>query len=175
MMTRNLLGGSCLMVAVACGFLGAAFGQDTNFAAGPQYLVNGSPLFARSIATPSMPLSEPALAVGATNATGVLIDGADNQTSLPPSADALPQVDLFSIYYGKPSEGVVEISFSKAETEIPASISGLGVWQLTTAQNLINLGYGVTLGEAARYGVAQTRRATHLYTNADIDRLHAGG
>ena len=39
--------------------IGAA--QDTNFSAGPQYLVTGSsPMFLRSIATPSMSL-EPSL------------------------------------------------------------------------------------------------------------------
>jgi len=69
--------------------LGIAFGQDTNFPAGPQYLMNGSPLFARTISTPSFALTDPPLQVGASNATGVLIAGAGDQTVLPPASDTL--------------------------------------------------------------------------------------
>lgn len=36
----------------------AAFGQDTNFATGPQYLITtGSPMFARPISTPTLSFS----------------------------------------------------------------------------------------------------------------------
>jgi|HubBroStandDraft_6_1064221.scaffolds.fasta_scaffold00005_134 hypothetical protein len=159
--------------------LGIAFGQDTNFAAGPQYLLNNnSPLLARSISTPSMSLAGPLLEVGASNATGVLIPGAEAQTVIPPLAVALPRTDLASIYYGRPPVSVVEISFPEASggslssNPLPASILDTGVWQITTAQALRERGYGVTLPEAAAHGKARTRHATHIYTNADIDRLH---
>src|SRR5260370_41480889 len=77
----------------------AAFviGQDTNFASVPQYLMNGSPLFARSISTPSLSLAGPPLDTGASNATEGLTAGADNQTASPrPPAEP----NLFTIYYG---------------------------------------------------------------------------
>jgi hypothetical protein len=93
---------------------GTAFGQDTNFASGPQYLMQGSPLFARSISTPSLPLTGPPLDVGASNATENLIAGADNQTAVPPRP---PDVNLFPIYYGETQASVIEISSApEAET-----------------------------------------------------------
>ena len=71
----------------------AAFGQETNFVTGPQYLITtGAPMFARAISTPSVSFSSPPLEVGADNATVRLTAGAENQTVLSP-ADALPQVD----------------------------------------------------------------------------------
>ena len=161
---------------------GVALGQDTNFATGPQYLMNyGSPLLAHPISTPSMSLASPPLEVGASDATGVLIAGASAQNVLPPSPDALPKIDLFPIYYGGPPVGEnAGISFSyttepsSLPSEIPPSISDSGVWQMTTAQALRERGYGVTLAEAAAYGKARIRHGTHVYTNADIDRLHGG-
>jgi hypothetical protein len=158
--------------------LGAAFAQDTNFSTGPQYLMNyGSPMLARPISTPSMSLSEPPLEIGADTATAPLIAGAQNQTVLPPSPDALPKVDWFSIYYGAAPVNVIEIRFPGASSrrELPSSILDTGVWQVTTAQALRERGYGVTLAEAAAYDKAHYRRATRVYTNADIDRLRGGG
>jgi hypothetical protein len=161
---------------------GAAFGQDTNFATGPQYLMNyGSPLLAHPISTPSMSLAGPPLEVGASDATGVLIAGAGDQNVLPPNPDALPKIDLFPIYYGGPPVAENrEISFSyptepsSLPAEIPPSILDSGVWQMTTAQALRERGYGITLAEAAAYSKARTRHGTHVYTNADTDRLRGG-
>jgi hypothetical protein len=163
--------------------LGMAFGQDTNFPSGPQYLLNpdptnpGSPLFARPISTPSLSLAAAPLEVGASNATGVLTSGAGDQNVLPPSPDALPKVDFFPIYYGEPQVSVVEISFaanSETQNELPASILDTGVSQFTTVQALRERGYGVTLPEAAANSRAHARHGTRVFTNADIDRLHSG-
>lgn len=164
----------CLLVLFSA--LGVAFAQDTNFSSGPQYLMSGSPLFARPISTPSISLAGPPLVVGASNATGVLIAGAENQTDLPPSADALPQIDLFPIFYGRPAASVIEISFSPEafSDSLAGSILDTGVLQITTAQALRERGYGLTFVEAAAYGKAHARRANRLYTNSDIDRMHSG-
>ncbi len=170
----------CLFLVLST--LGIAFGQDTNFPTGPQYLMNpdfvrnGSPSFLRPISTPTMSLTDPPLEVGASNATGVLIAGADNQTVLPPSPDTLPKADLFPIFYGEPKAGTIEISFltEPPANESPASIFDTGVWQMTTAQALRERGYGISLVEGAAYGKAHTRHANRVYTNADIDRLHSG-
>ena len=163
-----------LSVATVVISIGMAFAQDTNFSNGPQYLMNGSPTFARSISTPSMSLDGPPLEVGADNATGVMIPGADNQTVLPPSAVALPEVDLFPIYYGTNPVSVVAVSFAEnlSRSELPASILDSGVEQVTTVEVLRERGYGVNLAEAAQFGRAHSRHATRVFTNADIDRLH---
>jgi hypothetical protein len=151
------------------------FGQDTNFASGPQYLMNGSPLFARSISTPSLSLAGPPLETGASNATVRLIAGADNQTASPQPA---AEPNLFTIYYGGRPTSVIEISFAEPSsgslTEVPASILDTGVSQVTTAQALRQRGYGVTMGGAAAYVKANSGHATRVYTNADIDRLRGG-
>jgi hypothetical protein len=153
--------------------------QDTNFANGPQYLMNGSPLFARPIATPSMALKDPPLEVGASVATGVLIAGAQNETVVPPRAVDVPSIDLLPIFYGygRDSASVIEISFAESSsesplTELPTSILDTGAGQITTAQALRERGYGVTVGEAAAHEKAHARHANHVYTNSDIDRLH---
>ncbi len=173
---------SCVLLLLSA--LGIALGQDkdTNFPSGPQYLMtsdlikNGSPLFWRSISTPSMSFTEPPLEVGASNATDVLIAGAENQPVLPPDPDALPKIDLLPIFYGGRPASVIEISFPSEPSpdRLPASILDTGVSQMTTAQALRERGYGVTLAEGAAYGRAQIRHASRIYTNADIDRLHIG-
>jgi hypothetical protein len=158
--------------------VGIASGQDTNFATGPQYLMNyGSPMFAQPISTPSLSLAGPALDVGASNATGVLIAGANDRNVSPPAAVALPQIDLLPIFYGAAPVNVVEISFAESDaslSRIPDSILDAGVWQVTTADALRERGYGVTLVEAAASGKARMRHAARVYTNADIARLHGG-
>jgi hypothetical protein len=159
---------SCALLVFS---LAAAFGQDTAFATGPQYLMQGSPLFARPIATPTLSLPGPALEVGANNATESLVAGASNQTAVPARH---PDVNLFPIYYGATRGSVIEISFAEAtsSTQLPASILDSGVWQITTAQALRERGYGVTLAQAAADSKARVRHGTRVFTNADIDRLH---
>jgi len=161
---------------------GIAFSQDTNFATGPQYLMNyGSPLFARSIATPSLSLAGPPIEVGASDATGVLSAGAGVQNVLPPSPDALPKIDFFPIFYGgAPVSENGEITFShpiepsSPPVEIPPSISDNGDLQITTTQALRERGFGVTVAEVAAEAKARIQHANHVYTNADAARLHGG-
>ena len=191
----------CTTLIVA---LGAAFAQDTNFASGPQYLMNqtsgyassysaisgsqqygpinygpadyGSTFFLRPISTPSLSFSTPPLEVGASNATGALIAGAENQVVLPPQAIALPKFDLFPILYGQPAAQRIEISFSESSeaSPLPSSIAEDGVVQMTTLHALQQRGYGVTVAQAAAYSKARAAHATRVYTNADIERLRSG-
>jgi hypothetical protein len=167
---------SCFTL-LALSMIGTAFGQDTNFATGPQYLAMGSPLFARPISTPSLSLSGPALEAGARSATAGLTAGAGIRTVPPPSADALPAVNFFPIYYGPPPASVIEIRSSSSiasPRELPPSLLDSGVWQVSSAQILRERGYGVLLPEAAAYQKSQARHAHRVYTNADLDRLHGG-
>jgi hypothetical protein len=161
--------GTVLVLSVC----GTAFAQDTNFSTGPQYLLQGSSLFARSISTPTLSLPAPALEAGAANATENLVAGAENQTAVPPTH---PDANLFPIYYGPAPSSVIEINFSPAPSanQLPPSILDDGVWQITTAQALRERGHGVTLAEAGVHSKAGIRHATRVYTNADVERLHGG-
>jgi len=165
---------------LACSLLllsaGKVFGQDTHFATGPQYLTQASGQFARSISTPSLSLANAPLEVGASNATADLTPGAGNQNVLPPNSDALPKIDFFPIFYGGPPVSVVEVGVGEepSSNQLPASILDIGVGQVTSLQALRYRGYGVTLAEATTQVKAQTRRASRVYTNADINRLNGG-
>ena len=140
-------------------------GQDTNFAKGPQYLMTGSPLFARSISTPTLSLEGPPLETGASSSTGGMIAGADTQTTTPqPPA----QPNLFSIYYGPPATSVIQISFAGSPAELPASLLDTGTGQTTTGRDLLDLSYSETRGGAAGNQKAHAGRATRVYTNADL-------
>jgi len=163
----------CLLLTVSA--VGAARGQDTNFAKGPQYLMSKGPAqFARPLSTPSLSLASPVLDIGASNATEELAAGAGNQTPLPPAQAATPP-DLFSVYYGEPAASTIAISVpaEASPRTIPPSILDTGVWQMSSFQAL--RGYGATLAEAAAISKTEVRHAARVYTNADIDRLHGGG
>ena len=163
----------CGLVGLLVMLAGFSAAQDTNFSTGPQYLLNGPPLFARSIATPSLSLSAPPPqrnsseeAIPSTNTT---------------SNEALPEfngkADLLPVYYGDKNESVIEISSSEASNEatapLPASITQTGVSAMVDMQILRQRGYGVMPSEVAAYWKAHKMHATHRYTNADIERLHA--
>ncbi len=171
---RTALFASFLLI----GALGTLQAQDSNFATGPQYLMNyGSSAFARPISTPSLSLSGSAPLVAATSATADLTSGAANETTLPPTAVSTPSPDLFPVYYGSAPTQAIAVSFaeiSAANIELPGSIVGSSIGQFTTVQALRERGYGVSLPEATAYAKAQARHAERIYTNADIDRLHNG-
>lgn len=173
----------CSLLLMA-GFTAA---QDTNFSVGPQYLMtSGSPLFAQPIATPSLSLSTPPASLSAS---------ATEATSEPSSSSAgLPsQPDLTRIYWGKPevaenaggnvaenasenaTQNVSEIEITSAQptSPLPASILDTGVTAMTTVQALRQRGYGVPLGDTAAFWKSHKPHAIRVYTNADVQRLHA--
>src|SRR5579863_917917 len=83
----------CLLTLVT----GYSAAQDTNFANGPQYLLTGSPLLARPLATPSMSLDAPLPPVPP-SITTTPEPGAGVTSAASPVADR--QADLIPIYYG---------------------------------------------------------------------------
>lgn len=175
--------------------IGSAVAQDTNFSAGPQYLLTGSPLLARSIATPTLSLDAPlppmepvsfnipeaaseATAEGASEATSE----ATAEVAFTTNPQLAHQADLIPIYYGADnhygvSTAVVEISFpegaAESSAELPASIVESGVTELVDAQALRVRGHGVTVAEAAAYWKTHKLTARRSFTNEDIKRLHA--
>ena len=154
----------CLLVLV-----GVSAAQDSNFAVGPQYLMNyGSPIFAQPIATPSLSLDTPVVASETISE--------DNET-VAAISEFLSQVDLFPIYYGTPRVSVIELSFPEPSEKsaslhpLPISFVESGVVEITDMQSLRLRGYGVTLPEAAAYWKAQHISLPRVYTNADTERL----
>jgi hypothetical protein len=156
----------CLMLVL----VGVSAAQETNFAVGPQYLMtNGAPLFARPIATPSLSLGESPIVSG-----GVSASGAGNE-ALATTPGLQGQSDLLPIYYGVPRVSVIEISRPEVSARsFPASMTNVGVMEITDLQSLRQRGFGVTLPEAASYWKAHKRSASRVYTNRDIERLRHG-
>jgi len=169
----------CSLLALA-GFSAA---QDTNFSVGPQYLMtSGSPLFAQPIATPSLSLSAPA----ASSASAAAAAAAAPESPAPSPAS---QPDLTRIYWGGPEvagnasenaienvsekSSVVEITSAQPTSALPASILDTGVTGMTTVQSLRQRGYGIPLGDTAAFWKSHKPHATRVYTNADVQRLHA--
>jgi hypothetical protein len=148
--------------------------KDTNFDAGPQYLVtSGSSIFLRPIATPSLTLGSTLEAQPANPVT-------ETSTEIP--ATALAQApDLTRVYYGGPVEPApevseIEISSARVPTALPesimqASIMDVGVGAIVDSQSLRERGYGMNLGEVAAFWKEHKLHAPRVYTNADITRL----
>jgi hypothetical protein len=154
---------------------GMCLAQDSNFSSGPQYLMNfGSPSFLHSIETPSLSL-EPTVTAPAT-------EPRPEEQPVPASiGTGIP--DLFNIYYGPPPETLpkvaseaseIELSSPSAAPPLPASFFEVGVIEITTSHSLSELGYGLGVAETAAFWKSHKPSPPHIYTNADIQRLHGG-
>lgn len=148
--------------------------QEVLPAEGPSYLLPAAnPMFARPIAPPTMSLQ----AEMAPQPTPHEYDGSEFEV-INATPELPPQADLYPIFYGTPPVQEIIVSFREtaeeraAQSGLPLSIIQSGVVELTDAASLRLRGYGVTLPEAAAYW--KTRKtSTRVYTNADIERLHA--
>jgi len=161
--------------------------QDTNFAAGPQYLLIGSPLLVHSIATPSLSLDAPLPPIEPLNVSPLTVSSpeATNAVAYTTNPQLEHQANLIPIYYGEPNyyrvpeASVVEISFPEGATQsgagLPASIVESGVTQFVDPQVLPVRGYGAPLGDVAAYWKSHRPPVRHGYTNEDIKRLHSAG
>lgn len=159
--------------------MGYSAAQDTNFAAGPQYLLTGSPLLARPLATPSMSLDAPLPPIPPSSIT---ISEPVAGVAFAANPELEHRADLMPVYYGVPnyyevaSTSIVELSSPEGTgeslAELPASLFDSGVSGVTDIQTLQLRGYGVTLGEAAKYWKTHKVPARHIFSNKDITRLH---
>jgi hypothetical protein len=163
------------VIGVLAALAGVATAQDTDFASGPQYLMNyGSPLLLHSISTPSLDLNAPPVSTSSQ---------ASNEEQRVP-APAAPQggVDLTRIYWGGPADAVsagenvseIEISSPQTAPMLPAGFLDVGVTEITDERSLAERGYGMTLAEVAAYSKAHRAHAAHVYTNEDLAHLHGG-
>jgi hypothetical protein len=140
--------------------------QDTRFGAGPEYLITtANAKFLRPIATPSMSLDAPLPGIPPLPQIGPPV--ADQ----PYASDPLlaNQPDLFPIYYGYPEVPLIELS-GNAPREVPASVNDTGYVAITSAQSLVERGFGVSVAEDALFWKTHKRVAARVYTNADIRR-----
>ena len=153
----------CLLLTL----LGVCAAQDSNFPVGPQYLMTGSPVFARPISTPTLSLNTPLPPIPDLPEIGPVIGSQPYIAN--PALEQQP--DLFPIYYGYPMNSVVELVDTELPRELPASMVDPGVAGMTTAQALTQSGYGVPLGDSASYWKTHKARAPRVYTNADVERL----
>jgi hypothetical protein len=145
---------------------GVSPAQDTDFGAGPQYLItNGNAKFLRPIATPSMSLDAPLPGIPTLPQIGPAVTQQPYVTN--PVLNNQP--NLFPIYYGYPPLTVVELS-GNAPREVPASINDTGYVAITNAHALAERGYGVSLAQDASFWKAHKRSPARVYTNADIRR-----
>jgi hypothetical protein len=142
--------------------------QDTNFAVGPQYLLTGSPLLARSIATPTLSLETPLPPIPDLPEIGPVI-GTQPYISNP---ELRHQADLFPVYYGYPMASVVELSSAEPPRELPASLVDSGVVVMIDAPSVREQESGITLGEVALFWKTHKPHTPRVYTNADVERLH---
>ncbi len=147
---------------------GIAAAQDTNFPTGPQYLITfDSPLFLHSIATPTLNLDAPLPNVLPPVTESNTVVSSSSEPVSAPSPESLARV-----YWGGPTESEVELTSEEPSAPLPASIIGDGVTGMTDASSLLERGYGISLGETAALWKAHKARATHVYTDADVQRLH---
>lgn len=176
----------CLASLCLISLLGAgiAAAQETNFSLGPQYLIPGStsPLFLQPIATPTLSLQNVAAAPSIAFERGTVVPAS-------PAAPAPLAQDLLSIYYGysvsaenfpNPTENAagpesqIEVTSSSLPPNLPASIFDPGVTAIVNPQSLREAGYGLSVADAASFWKAHKVPASHIYTNADVARLHGG-
>lgn len=168
----------CGLLLLGMTLAGMSAAQDSNFSAGPQYLMNySSPMFMRPIATPTLSLSETApvtLATPETTSSSASTVGNSAETSA-----AVPQrPDLASVYWGSredetpvDSGAVIEVSGAAPPANLPASIVNVGVQETVNAQELRERGVGVSVSEASAFWKGRKPRAMRVFTNRDVEKL----
>lgn len=150
--------------------IGISVAQDTDSPVGPTYLMtSGSPLFAQTIATPSLSLEAPLPRIPSLPAVGPAVSN-QSYTSNPELAH---QADLFPIYYGYPRIAAVALTSTDLPRALPANFIDVGVTGVADAQSLRERGYGVSLGEAAAFWRTYPSHASRVITNRDVELASA--
>lgn len=142
--------------------------RETSFSQGPQYLATGDAAFSHPISTPVLSLDAPLPAISSLPDVGPTVANQPHVSN----PDLQHEANLFPIYYGYPMVSVVELTGEEPSQPLPGSLTGVGYSVVGNSETLRELGYGVTVGEAASYWKAHKPRVNRVYTNADIERLH---
>jgi len=161
-----------LLILIALAAIAAAQSTDTNFSVGPQYLITtDSTLLLRPIATPTMslqPPSPPPPAMETNPGTTVELAAPAPALMTAPDLSRVLWGDNWVDYVtGVAPSSVIEIS-GTANPVVPLSLFDSGVGEISHS---MEQGYSPSLGDVS--GAVKSRaRATHVYTNDDIRRLH---
>lgn len=153
-------------VMVAMAGIAAAQQPETNFPVGPQYLITQPyPTMLQPIATPSMqPGQQSGVVSPQTGEAG-------------PVMITIPAY-LPSVYWGYAPPGAVAVAPQPepepepAPSGLPDGYVNLGVTAMASPTWLHEHDYGMSVAKTARYWKGKQVHATHLYTNADIERLN---
>lgn len=157
------------LILLLPGLAGVSAAQDTNFAAGPQYLITTSnTMFLHPIATPSLSLDAPLPPIPSLPEIGPEV----RDQPYIPNPVLQNQPDLFPIYYGYPPVPVIELVATDSSREVPPSMSDVGFAEITDAKSIRELGYGLSVGEVASFWKMHRQQASRVHTNADIQRRH---
>jgi hypothetical protein len=158
------------LICLPLALLGVSLAQNTNFGSGPNYLITtDSTQFLRPIATPSLSLNAPLPPLPSLPEIGPAVTN-QPYTTTPELQD---QANLFPIYYGYPRIVDVELTPTQTSRELPASMNETGFMDVPSQVWLRQHGYGVALAKVAANAKAHRRTPGHVYTNEDIERLHA--
>lgn len=65
---------------------------------------------------------------------------------------------------------VIEITSTGFPSNLPASIFDPGITGIANSESLLTRGYGLSLGEVARYWKSQKAHAPRVFTNQDVPR-----
>jgi hypothetical protein len=168
----RLAGVFCLMVAL----IGICAGQDTNFPVGPQYLItNSSSYLLRPIATPTLSFTPPVLAYSSAEGEA---SGSEEVVYTPPRVPAAEVSDIHksaSDVGENAGELVSETGTTEEEASpLPAGVINVGVAEIIDLSALPDSRYGMPLAQVAAFWKAHKTTISHVYTNADIARLHGG-
>lgn len=158
---------ACLFLLIVT-MVGVAAAQqpETNFPVGPQYLITQPyPSILQPIATPSLEPWQP---------SGVVS---------PQTGEAGPVMITIPaylpwVYWGYVPVGAVAVvpqpkpESEPVQSELPEGYMNVGVSAIASPTWLHDHDYGMSVAQVARYWKAQRLHATHVYTNADIERLN---
>jgi len=166
----RLAGLLSLLVALT----GICVAQDTNFPVGPQYLItSGSPYLLQAIATPTLSFTAPRVIASPAESEA---SGGEEVVYTP---SRMPETDLSDIYWGGSNNGknagdhISEIGLtSEGASALPTGLINVGVAQIIDSRALRESAEGMSLAEAAAFWKTHKTVVSHIYTNADIARLH---
>jgi len=166
---------TCMLgvVLVLCG-IAIAQQPETNFPAGPQYLITQPyPTLLQPIATPSYePWVQSGIVSPQTGEAGPIMIASPQTGENAPVTITIPAY-LPSVYWGYPPPGEVEVAPEPVEAprNLPEGYFDTGVTAIASSSWLRDRDYGMTLAQAARYWKEHKLHAAHVYTNQDIERL----
>jgi hypothetical protein len=147
---------------------GVSSAQEFTFSSGPGYLLpTNSTMLLRPIATPTLSLDAPLPPVSILPEIGPPVTNQPYVSNYNP----VQEPNLFPIYYGYPPIPVVEAVPTETRRETPVGLGDVVFTVVVGAQPIRERGDGSTVGEAASFWKARRLRASHVYTNSDIQRL----